>query len=167
MWKEIGQGHSWVAVSPLHTYGWCQDLLHHQLLCPKMETAFSTNAPRYTQRNQWLLWWICVWGGTTKGKKNQIASISHYNRTPNISHIYLFVYLSLFKVISTPNVGLELRTQRSIVTCSCDWASQAPQHMLFINTNYIGDTFLFNILRQIQFHKSKACSVWEMAFNLS
>lgn len=38
---------------------------------------------------------------------------------------------NFFKVSSMPNVRLELRTLRSRVTCSADWASQGPQEFYF------------------------------------
>ena len=45
-----------------------------------------------------------------------------------VPYIFLKTYfiIIIFKVSSTPNVGLELMTLRSRVTCSTDWASQAP-----------------------------------------
>ena len=40
---------------------------------------------------------------------------------------FLFLTFS-FKIVSTPNVGLELTTLRWRVACSRDWANQAPQN---------------------------------------
>jgi len=43
-----------------------------------------------------------------------------------INSCLLFIYFFIFKVSSTPNVGLELTTPRSRVARSTDGASQAP-----------------------------------------
>ena len=47
---------------------------------------------------------------------------------PWTSYFFKFIY---FLVISTSNVGLELMILRSRVTCSSNWASQAPLNQLF------------------------------------
>ena len=54
---------------------------------------------------------------------------------------FCFYLKKIFLVISTPDVGLELMTPRSRVTCSTDWASQEPLR------NILKITYLNPILR--------------------
>lgn len=46
-------------------------------------------------------------------------------------HITRVVIFFFFKVVTTPNVGLELMTRGSRVACFTYWASQAPLKLLF------------------------------------
>ena len=43
----------------------------------------------------------------------------------------LYIRLSNIYLISTPNIGFELMTLRSRVTCSTNWSSQAPVFVIF------------------------------------
>ena len=51
-----------------------------------------------------------------------------YLRCITLFKVYLVIY---FLVISVPNMGLELTTPRSRVTCSSNWASQVPHSMFW------------------------------------
>ena len=61
------------------------------------------------------------------------------NKTISFFKVYLFCMFYLTSlVISTPDVGLELITLRSRVTCSSDWASQVALQQFHFKSLHFG-----------------------------
>lgn len=74
-----------------------------------------------------------------------------------ILNLFKSLFINLFLVISTLNMGLKLVTQKSTATCSSDWASQAAQLILNFCTDFAMPWFKEPLLLSL---RSDHCTEW-------